>query len=56
MVNVTALYSPKYFFFETKYLLDLPLDDSKILFTGPGVYPQIYHRAKLPEVLICKEI
>ena len=33
----------------SKCLLDL-------LLTGPGIYPQIYHRTPCPAVLICKGV
>ena len=31
-----------------------PLGDNRVLLTGPGIYPQIYHRTPFPEVIICK--
>ena len=40
----------------SKYLLDLPLGDNRILLAGPGIYPQIYHRTPRPAVLICKGV
>ena len=40
----------------SKCLLDLPLGDNRILLTGPGIYPQIYHRTPCPAVLICKGV
>ena len=40
----------------SKYLLDLPLGDNRVLLTGPGIYPQIYHRTPSPAVLFCKGV
>ena len=31
-----------------------PLGGNRVLLTGPGIYPQIYHRTPFPEVIICK--
>ena len=38
----------------SKCLLDFPLGGNRILLTGPGIYPQIYHRTPSPSVLLCK--
>ena len=43
----------KFFLGSCKYLSDLP-SPNRILLTGPGIYPQIYHRTPCLAVLICK--
>ena len=54
MVNVTSSYYPIHFLLKalSNYLTFALLAAVFILLTGPGIYPQIYHRVPCPAVLI----
>ena len=52
----SIIFSEFFFFGSSKHLLDIPLDDNRILLIGPGTYPEIYHRTPCPAVLICKRV
>ena len=48
---------PNPFSFENSklYLIFALLTAGSILLTGPGIYPQIYHRVPCPAVFSCRE-
>ena len=52
----SIIFPETFSFGRSKYLLDLPFGDTRILLTGPGICPQIYHRTPYRAVLICKGV
>ena len=61
MVNVTASYSPKHFLLKIRsiYIIIRPVpcwQQDSLLLTGPGIYPQTFHRNPCPAVLFFKVV
>ena len=52
----TIIFQETFSFGSSEYLSDLLLGDNRIVLTGTGIYPQIYHRASYLAVLICNGV
>ena len=51
-----VIFPETFSFGSSKYLIDLPLRDSRITVTSPRIYPQIYHRNSCLGVIVFKGV